>query len=372
MVLGARALRDRACLQGLVLLAGLVVVALVLALWPRPPTDPHHPYDHDDIGAVSQATTAITPGEVGEVARGLERRGYWCVQPRANAESVQVRCQAHRHNTVDLIATTSGDLAYASMSLTPWTEAEATTSSTSSAEEEMWTVLDASLLRLWPEGRDAVKGMLSDAQPFEFMPFGGAAEPRGPDYVWYDARTSHATWSLWARSVGTPVMLIVRTDHLRDRTWPYASKHYATTPQAATAGMVAQGFSCDEAGCYREQGSDGHDSKINFHLDVHDGQVVSTELVLRTGLHNEDTAPDTTGRWLAKGPPFLAPGVREAVTRRIQLSRATSQDWHGVVAETPLDITVFGGRVSTPDGERALGVSAVIGTPLVQIFIPKR
>lgn len=354
-------------LQGLVLLAALLVVGLVIALWPRPTDGPDHPYDHDDLGAVSQATSSVTAGEVGQVVSGLERGGYRCVQPRRNAETVQVRCEARTYATlVDLIATTSGDVAYAHLDLSRADDAEAT-SSVTSPEEAMWSVLDASLLRLWPQDREAVQDLLDQARPFDFMPFGSSGQPRGPDYVTYDTRTSHASWSLWARSVGTPLTLTVRTDHLEDRTWPYASGHYATTLDATRTGLLAQGFSCGEQNCYRDDGTAG---KLDASFDVHDGQVVATSVGIRTGQQGGGPVPDLAGRWLAQNLPFLTPGVRQAVARRIQTSRVESQDWHGVVAGVPLDITVSDIATSTPDGDRAYSVGATIGTPLVDPFEP--
>lgn len=365
-------LSRRRQLAALAVLAALLVAGLTVALWVRPASGPAHPYDHDGLGEVSEATTTTAvAGQVRDVALGLEELGYWCVQPRRNEETVQVRCQASTYGTtLDLIATTTGDLAYAHLDLVPSSDGPATTSGTVSAEEaDVWAVLDASLLRLWPDDRDTVEGLLADARPRDFMSFGSQPPPADADYSQHAERTSSASWSLWASPAGLPLALTVRTEHLRDRTWPDGSEHYATALDEAIAGLVAQGFTCGEINCFRDDDTDG---QMDTTFEVHDGQVVSTTVLLRTGQQDGRTVPDLAGQWLAQGPPFLEPAVQDAVASRLQRSRVESLDWRGVVAGVPLDITVFGGRTPTPDGDRDLEVAAVVGTPPVDPFDPDR
>lgn len=352
-------------------LAALLVAGLAVVLWLRPASGPAHPYDHDDLGEASEATTTVVAGQVRDVARGLEELGYWCIQPRRNDETVQVRCQASTYGTtLDLVATTNGDLAYAHLDLAPSPDAPATPSSAVSAEDaEMWAVLDASLLRSWPDDRDTVEGLLADARPRDFMRFGAQPPPAGADYSQHEDRTSSASWSLWAAPTGSALALTVRTKHLQDRTWPDGTEHYATTLEEAMTGLVAQGFTCGEINCFRDDDTDG---QMDTTFEVHDGQVVSTTVLMRTGQQDGRTVPDLAGQWLAQGLPFLTPGVQDAVASRIQRSRVAFEDWRGVVAGVPLDITVFGGRTPTPDGDRDFEVTAVIGTPLIDPFDPDR
>lgn len=329
-----------------------LVVVLVLVMMPAAPAHgPDAPYDHEGLSEVSAATEHVVNGQASIVTDGLQSRGYWCVQPRSNDSSVQVACQSPEGDVlVDVIAARDGQILYADLDLGPAKSPESS---------GLWTVLDASFLKLWPQERTVIADLLEGSQPHDFMPFGTSAAPSDPrdQYSTREVRTDNASWSLWSFYTGEPLALRVRTAGLQDRSWPFDGSHYATSLSAATTNLTADGFRCATS-CYRA----ADDQTVDFY--THDAQIVSVSFTLHTRADG-DRADDPSGRWVRDGLPFLTPAVRSAVGRRIEESRVEGKSWRGVVAGTPVQITEETGGSSTPDDQAAHDFTVVIGIPLL-------
>lgn len=323
-----------------------VVALLVLVTINAPADGPDHPYDHENFSEVSVATEKVVAGPVRTVVEGLEARGYWCVQPRWNNFAVQVTCQGEAQ--VDLIVTGQGAISYAAIS---------DFNGRQESRKRFWRVLNASLLRLWPNERTVIEDLLAESQPHTFLGNDPVApsDPRD-QYATYEVQTDTASWSLRSRYTGEPLTLRLRTAHLRDHSWPFGSRHYAKSFSVATTALRSAGFTCATA-CYRA----ADNQTVNF--DTHDGQIVTAEFTLRTRADGTP-ADDPAGRWVRAGLPFLTSDVRAAVGRRIELSRVERQSWRGVVAGTPVNITAVTGASSTLDGHGAYDIRVAIGIAL--------
>jgi hypothetical protein len=304
------------------------------------------------------ATEDVVPGQARTVVHGLAQRGYWCVQPRSNDLAVQIACQSpERDVQVDLVAAPGGDVLYADIDL------GTTAASVPSQDvgDRLGQVLDAAFLKLWPQDRMTIQDLVEDAQPDPFMPFGGEAPPVDPaeQYSTHDQRTDNASWSLRSRYTGEPLALRVRTTGLEDHSWPFGSRHYATSVDSAITELVADGFSCATS-CYRA--SDGQ--AVDF--DEHDGQIVAVRFTLRSRVDDGDRT-DPSGQWVRAGLPFLTPAVRDAVGQRVEQCRREQRSWRGVVAGTPIDIIAVPGASVLPDGRSARDVMVMIGIPLLYL-----
>lgn len=327
-------------------ITAVLAAALVLVTIKAPAHGPDHPYDHENFSEVSAATETVVDGPVRTVIEELEAYRYWCVQPRRNHFAVQFTCRGEAR--VDLIATTKGAISYASIDdLTGLQE----------SRTQLWKVLNASFLRLWPSDRTAIQNLLEDAQPFTFLGDPIPSEPHDP-YPTHAIRTDNASWSLTS-SQGDPIILRLRTAHLRDHSWPFGSGHYAESLSAAITALEADGFTCETA-CYRAT----DEQAVSFH--AHDGQIVTARFTLRTKADG-DRAEDASGRWIRAGLPFLKPAVRAAVGQRIELSRFAHSSWHGVVAGTPVDMTAVTRSTVTTDGHTGYDLRVVIGIPLLRV-----
>lgn len=341
----------------LVAVAALVVAVLVVAALTRkePARGPAAPYDHGGFSEKSVATEDVVAGQAGTVADGLTQRGYWCVQARSNDLAVQIACRSpERDIQVDVVAAPDGDVLYGDVDL----GAAAGTGSAPDAEARLEEVLDAAFLRLWPQDRTTIHQLLEDARPHG-MPFGRAAPPTDPaeQYSTHDRTTDDASWSVWSRYTGEPLALRVRTAQLADRSWPFGSSHYATSVEAATTRLVADGFSCTSS-CHR----DG----LAVDLDAHAGQIVAARLTLRISTDDDGRTPPSL-RWVREGLPFLTPDVQAAIGRHVQESGLRHRSWRGVVAGTPVEITAVPGAATTPDGRPARELAVRIGIPLLHV-----
>jgi hypothetical protein len=271
---------------------GVLVLALVLAsndlrdrrLVARGPAAP---YEHTGRSEISSAEDGPLAGQSGVVASGLTAQGYWCVQPRRNAVAVQIACSSPtRDARVDMVAGPGGDLLYANLRFgridMPYRD----------YVSPALTIIDGSLLKLWPQDRTAVQDLLESSQPHPFMPFGRDAPPTDEDdsYATHDKRTDSASWSLWSVYDGRPLELRVRTTGLTDRSWPFEGSHYATSLDTAVAALEHSGFDCGTS-CYRAS----DEQAIDF--DQHDGQIVAARFTLRSRSDDTDRA-DPSGRWV--------------------------------------------------------------------------
>lgn len=334
------------------------VVAVVALTGDAPARGPASPYDHTGFSEVSRATEVVVAGQANTVADGLRERGYWCVQPRSNDLAVQVTCQSRQRNVrVDVVAAPGGDVLYADIDL----GTAAASASPQDVGDRLVQVLDASLLRLWPQDRMTIQGLRDDARPDPFLPFGQDAPPADPaeQHSTHDRRTDNASWSLRSRYTGETLALRVRTTGMENQSWPFGSRHYATSVAAATTALVADGFTCATS-CYRA--SDGQ----TIDLDDHDGQIVAVRFPLRSSVTG-DRSTDPSGQWVRAGLPFLTPAVQSAIGRRVEECRIDQRSWRGVVAGTPVDIIAVPGAALMPDGRPAQDLMVTIGIPLLRI-----
>ncbi len=342
-----------------IVVVSAVVAVLVLAVTRNDPArGPAAPYDHSGFSEVSVATEDVVAGQARTVTQGLAQRGYWCVQPRSNDSAVQIACQSpERDVQVDLVAAPGGDVLYADIDL----GTAAASVPSQDVGDRLGQVLDASFLELWPQDRTTIQDLVEDAQPRPFMPFGREAPPAAPaeQYSTHDQRTDNASWSLWSRYTGEPLALRVRTTGLEDHSWPFGSRHYATSVNVATTELVAAGFTC-AASCHRA--SDGQ--AVDF--DEHDGQIVAVRFTLRSNVDDGDRT-DPSGQWVRAGLPFLTPAVQDAVGQRVEECRIEQRSWRGVVAGTPVDIIAVPGAAMMPDDRPAKDLMVTIGIPLLYV-----
>lgn len=351
--------RRRRAVVGALLGAFVVLLALV-GRYGAPADGPDAPYDHVGFSEVSTATETVVDGEARVMAEGLEALGYWCVQPRSNDRAVQVTClSAGRDVRLDLMAARDGKVHYVDVDvdLAPAPDDEG---SRSAPDDRFRRVLDASLLKVWPQDRTTIEDLLDSAVPREFMPLGGASTPSDPEEQirTHDVRTGDTSWTLRSWFTGEPLGLRVLTGDLRDRAWPHDGRHYATSLGAATTALTAAGFTC-ETSCYRAADAQG------VVLEAHRDRIVKAELTLRT----RDDAGDAEieeGR-AGDGLAFLTPAVRTAVGRRIEQSRVEHESWRGVVAGTPVMITAVPGGSVTPDGYPASDIVVTVGISLLDL-----
>lgn len=346
--------RRRVC----IVVVSVVVAVLVLAVTRNGPArGPAAPYDHSGFSEVSVATEDVVAGQARTVVQGLAQRGYWCVQPRSNDLAVQIACQSpERDVQVDLVAAPGGDVLYADIDL----GTAAASVPFQDVGDRLGQVLDASFLKLWPQDRTTIQDLVEDAQPHPFMPFGREAPPAAAEqYSTHDQRTDNASWSLWSRHTGEPLALRIRTTGLEDHSWPFGSRHYATSAEAATTELVADGFSC-AASCHRAPGIQA----VTF--DAHDGQIVAIRFTLRSSVDDADRT-DPSGQWVRAGLPFLTPAVQAAIGQRVEECRIEQRSWRGVVAGTPVDIIAVPGATLLPDGRPASDLMVTIGIPLLYV-----
>jgi len=313
-----------------------------VALGSRPLEGPSAPYDHPALGEVSVATDEVVDGDAALLADGLAEVGVSCFQARANTAAVQIDC-AGPLGTVDLVTGPGGDVRYALV------DPEGETA------EALHRLLDASFLRLWPDDRPTVEGLVEDAEPDRNVT-GDVVMPRDEDdqYPTRAEVTDSATWSLLAHYGGGLLQLHVRTPALEDRAWPFGAEHHATTVAEAFAALTAQGFRCVADGvdnCHRAA------DDLLVDLSVHGDQVVSALLTPGSAARRGGRpVGDVSGQWVRDGLLFLTPAVRAAVGARIQECWVAGQGFRGVVAGTPLDVDVHPGRFEVQVGVPLLHV----------------
>lgn len=353
-----RVLQSRRLRVWIVVVFAVAAVSVLAVTRNGPARGPAAPFDHSGFSEVSVATEDVVTGQARTVVQGLAQHEYWCVQPRSNDLAVQIACQSpERDVQVDMVAAPDGDVLYADIDL----DAAAFSEPSHNAGDRLGQVLDASFLRLWPQDRTTIRDLVEDAQPRPFMPFGREAPPADPadQYSTRDQRTDNASWSLWSRYTGEPLALRVRTTGLQDHSWPFGSGHYATSVEAATTQLVADGFSC-EASCHRAPDIQA----VTF--DEHDGHIVAVRFTLRSSVADDDR-PESSGQWVRAGLPFLTPAVQLAIGQRVEKCRVEHRSWRGVVAGTPVDIIAVPGAATMPDGRPADDLMVTIGIPLLDV-----
>lgn len=307
---------------------------------PEPLAGPSAPYDHEPLDEVSVATDDVVAGDAARLARGLAEEGVPCVQPRSNEVAVQISC-AGPAGTVDLVAGPDGEIHYAAV------DPVADTPST------LYRLLDASFLALWPQDRGEVDDLVADAEPDRDFT-GSIVVPRDEDdqYPVRSVVTDSATWTLRSRYAGQLSQLHVRTDALTDRSWPFGGEHYAGTLAAAATVLTREGFTCGSYGgtdCLRPA------DQLRVGFDVQGEQVVVVRATLTSGV-GQDVDPAQQVPALGTA---LTPRVRAAVADRLELCRRTGQEFRGVVAGTPLQVTT--GYTQAPS------LDVVIGVPLLYV-----
>ncbi|MCI2237778.1 hypothetical protein MN205_04655 [Kineococcus sp. TRM81007] len=333
---------------------------------------------------VSVATEQVVGGQTGVLVAGLRAAGSWCFQPRSNALTAQIRCQGQQGDaTVDLVSDLDGDLTHAEIQMPTEVTATGVTTVTSrasgaltasgasgtsttepvrAAQDHLRFVLEASLLTVWPQDRGVLDGLLRKAEPRSFLPFGDAGAPHSDEeqYQTLEQRSERASWSLRTSCTGAPLALTVRTDALRDRSWPFGASHYAGTTAAAAARLQQAGSSCGSSGC--SLGDEHGDRSVAF--GVHDGQIVTADLTLRPAA--DGAAATTEVHELEQTLAFLTPEVRTDIAAVIARSQAEGSEWRGLVAGTPVQVSVENGW-PTLGGRHVYGVRVLIGIPLLYV-----
>jgi hypothetical protein len=145
---------------------------------------------------------------------------------------------------------------------------------------------------------------------------------------------------------------------MKDQSWPFEGRHYATGVNAATTELIADGFTCSTS-CHR--GSDGQ--TVDF--DEHDGRIVAVRFTLRSSAEEGDRPTDPSGQWVRAGLPFLTPAVQAAVGQRVEESRIQQRSWRGVISGTPIDIDAVSGAALMPNDRPAKDLMVTIGIPLL-------
>ena len=229
---------------------------------PSGPGGPAAPYDHGPMHETSVAGPVALGGEVGTIAEGLRGQGLSCAQVRANEVAVQVWCHrdvdveptvfADATEDVDLVGTPHGDLAWARVEFgraLPGHSAPSLDDADPFAR--LQALLDTSFLHVWPAAREDLAELLVEVQTAGRDMTG---ERDGPATV--HTGTGSADWSVTEPGSSGPVELVVRTDRLRNSTWPYAADSYATTVTEAATVLTAAGMDCFGDLCRRFGGGD--------------------------------------------------------------------------------------------------------------------
>ena len=363
------------------LLALALVLLLVLALLGvrgrlgahDVPSDPYaagRPTGEDS----SVAGLVATGGEVDAVAAGLQGLGFFCAQVRSDSQARQIWCRATTEaddsffdpnvTVVNLVTTPAGTLGYADVVL-PTGQSMADPS----WSDRLRTVLDASVLALWPDDARAV------GQTIASVLQGRARKDRGDPYpsLQKTLNTRHATYRVGDAAGftvvnGEPTLSFHLATAAVPPRWPLSSAHYATTTVAAAPALEAAG-----ADCYGPQQlpcvGPGNES-LEYRTAPSTDQVVSSDFFVPGGGPADQStsgrsAPgdDEVGAVLTAGLPFLTPAVRPAVRRQILRSRRDGKPFVGIVAQTVVVVEPL--RPLRPPTSDALPVQVSVGVPLI-------
>jgi len=363
-----------------VLLALALVLLLVLALLGvrrlgahDVPSDPYaagRPPGEDS----SVAGPVATGGEVDAVAASLQGLGFFCAQVRSDGQARQVWCRATTEagdsffgpdvTVVNIVTTPAGTLGYADVVL-PTGQSRADPS----WSDRLRTVLDASVLALWPDDARAV------GQTIASVLAGRPRKDRGDPYPSFQktVNTRHATYRVGDAAGftvvdGEPTLSFHLVTAAVPARWPLSSVHYATTTAAAAPALEAAG-----ADCYGPQQlpcvGPGNES-LEYRTAPSTDQVVSADFFVPGGGPADQStsgrsAPgdDKVGTVLAAGLPFLTPAVRPAVRRQILGSRRDGKPFVGIVAQTVVVVEPL--RPLRPPRSEALPVQVSVGVPLI-------
>lgn len=345
----------------------MLLVAGCSLLRPQFPTEP---YDHAPLNETSVAVSVPEAGEVGILASGLVRAGFFCAEVRANSEARQVWCRSSVDlgadapepavTVVNVVATTDGTVQYAEVLLPEDPEAQ---SADPGQLKLLRRVLDASFLSLWPDDAEAVTSVLATVArgPGGFDP----DDPHPP--VRAETTTSHARYDAAegrGDTVGrtpTPTFRLV-TDDARDRTWPFGAEDYATTTTAAAAGLEAGGFDCygpEQSPCTRVAGN----QQISYGVRPGTDQILTAAFFV-PGTSTGAAPTDLSGAGFPQGLTFLTPGPRAAVEARILEVQESGELFVGIVAGV---VVIIDPPHQRPAGIAAYPVEVSVGVPLVEL-----
>ena len=368
----------RAVIAALVLLGGSV--ALCDAIDGNPETwGPSEPYAHDPMNETSVAIPVASEGDVGSVARSLEKAGFFCAQVRANDTARQIWCRLATAGStvsgesvvtrVDLVSTPNGRLQYAYLGLPDQVD---TTWGTDRAADLM-AMLDASILALWPDDAGPVRDTVNKVANPGTRITKDRSDPRPPAQA--SITTGNATYAIGegryfveGTSVsGAPALtLTVTTKAATDRSWPYGGEHYAKTTTAAAPGLEAGGFDCygpEQSPCTRPAGN----QEINYTTRGRTDQVLTAGVGMGGGILEPAEGLTSITEWgFPQGLTFLTDRVRPAVEKQLNLARLTGESFIGVLEGT---VVVIEARKTPPqpDGTYAVRVDLTVGAPLVTV-----
>jgi len=365
----------------LVVLAAVAVLGgcAVPAAAARPP-GPTDPYARVPAVQTTEAVPVPRTGEVGVVADGLAALGWFCARVRASDEVQQVWCRAPVDRpadvgsgggddavpTVDVVATTDGDVGYLRT-----TRPDGPVGDDQRSDAELRELLDATVLTLWPEDAAAVTEVLTGARAHEEIGLGtNLADSRPPSRA--GATTDHAAY--WAGEGGdtrpgarvawAPALtFVLATPALPDAPWPTGSDHAVRTPVEAAPGLEAGGFDChgpQESPCTRPAGNQQVDHLSPFGRSE---PVLAVRVGIGGGSRPDGSPTTLADQGLPQGLTFLTDEVRGAVEARVEQARLDGEPFVGLVAGAVVVLGTAPSPLRQP-GEVS-GVEVTVGAPLV-------
>jgi len=367
----------------------LIAVALLAGVagcsrWPGPELGPAVPYGHTDARSVavqdSVAVAVATGGPVDVMAEGLEEAGFFCAQVRADAAARQIWCRGSYPDeatggdlwvsSVDIVATPDGQLQY--MRVVPPYRLTTTSrglSGSADSDARLTTILSASILRAWPQDRDAALGVIDQVRRASRGGFRFGHDSRDPERA--SASTGHADYFAGEgdyfsgnrqTSGEPPLTFIAATDELSGP-WPISSAHSLVGPAAAAPGLEAAGFECygpDKSPC-RLLGSN---QEVNYYPARGSDTVIAVKASINGGTSGDGEFATLADVGFTHGLTFLTDQVRPAIEERIEQARHDGQSFIGIIAGALVSIDAtprppaFGASVALP-------VTVTIGAPLV-------
>lgn len=342
---------------------------------------PLEPYEHEPMDETSMATPVSADGEVGALAAALERSGFFCAQVRSNSLARQIWCRAAvppvatgddpRVTTVDLVSTLDGQLQYAYFDL-PKSVSPRPPSDPDQAQR-LLTILEASVLKLWPEDASAIRAIVDDVQKPPWLSVKDPSDPRPPSRA--SVTTDHARYNVGEGRFfgdgitvhGDPVLTFtLMTDALMDHAWPFSGAHYATTTTAAAPGLEEGGFDCygpQESPCTRPAGN----QQVDYMTQGRTNQILTASVGISGGIKTPgEGLSSLASTGFPNGLTFLTPKVRAGVEKQLTHARLTGESFIGIIEGTVVILETRSTRPQ-PDGTYAVRVQLSVGVPLVTV-----
>jgi len=313
-------------------------------------------YQHEPLKENSVAGPVTAGGDTAVLAAGLTDQGYTCAQVRSNAVALQVWCRqriadgaGERATVVNIIADRAGSLEYAHVELA------GESSALGSDWDRLREVLEASLVRLWPEDEEAIAETLDDERERQER----NRERNQPDAPPPDGLTTDRA----IYTVPSPGLFTVRAIGVEEPQWPYGADHYTTTMTAAVPGLTAGGFECyypPQRTCLRPDANQG------LNVTLRGDQILTAEFRVGGLVRDGELQTTLADEGFPQGLSFLAERVEGAVIEKLQEARRTGQGFTGIVSGTLLVIDPA--LPDPPDGENfGQSFRVLVGAPLIGV-----